>query len=77
MNAAPEAVEPMIGHRDQERLVVDELHRPADDRIATAISIIDHRGEIGIGSDAPVSRVVGLAEPPEQVLDRSGVSKRT
>ena len=52
--------------------VVAELEGLADDGVAAAITVVDDLGEIGIGGHAAIGRVVGLGEPPEQVLDSVG-----
>ena len=47
VNAAPEAVESVIGERDEQRLVVAELERLADDGVAAAVTVVDDPGEFG------------------------------
>ena len=59
----------MIGECDEQRLVVAELEGLANDRVAPAITVVDDLSEFGTRGHAAVGRVIGLGEPPEQVLD--------
>ena len=68
-NCAPEAAEPVIAEDDQQRPVVDVGQDLADDLVAAAVMLLDRPGEPRVKGLALVGRVVGLAEPPEHVLD--------
>ena len=72
MNAALEAVESVVGERDEERLVVAVLERLADDRVAAAIGVVNHVREVGAGWLAAVGRMIAFAESPEKMLDSVG-----
>ena len=72
VDAAPEAAEAVVAQDDDQRLVVGVLQGPADDRVAPPVVLVDHAGHRGGRGLAPVGRMVGLAEPPEHVLDPVG-----
>ena len=76
MNAALEAVESVIRQSDEERFVIAELERLADDGIASAISVVDDIREVVPGRPATIGRMIGFAKSPEKMLDPIGRIKQ-
>ena len=53
MNAALEAIESVVGERNEERLVVAVFECLADDRVAAAIRFVDDIRRIQVWMDCP------------------------
>src|SRR5262249_39202886 len=72
MNTSSETVESGIEKCDQKRVLVDELHDSAHDRVAPAVTVVDDLAEISVKRSTAVRWMIPITEPPEHMLNPVG-----